>query len=203
MVKSVATSSVRQQATLRAEPAPVVQQVTATNVREPQPKAAAPAAAFEGSQGTAQALPVGKPQGSSNPMQLRMQQLGGVGDAPVKATPRVLRFDAASSPEVQGFAAAKGWKTPGMSVNVYAADLVFSTDNWKTTQTAKLQYMRDNVTKGFVLPDVPAGSTVEYAIHAFVAQTYKNNQYTADRGELWLNNGGNNLKARAEDLVTP
>jgi len=132
-----------------------------------------------------------RPEGTSSPMGIR---LGAVTEK--KAS--LLLMDA-NHPDVANFANARGWNKPGFSVDVYAADLVYTTDNWETTKTAKLQFMRNNVDKGFVLQDVPPGKNIEYAIHAFVAQTYKNHEYTADRGDLWLNNGGQNYKGNTTE----
>jgi hypothetical protein len=95
-------------------------------------------------------------------------------------------------PEVTAYAKARGWdQQPGHRVDVYDADLVFTTDNWKTTKTAKLQHLLDG-SRGFLLQDVPPGSKIEYAIHAHLALTYNNHRFTAERGDTWLNNGGSN-----------
>ena len=99
-----------------------------------------------------------------------------------------LPFDS-SHPEVRSAAQRLGWNRPGLKVSVPSADLVYTTDHWKTTRTAPIQYLY-NYRQGFLLWGVPIGTTVEYAVHAKLAMSRDNFRSYDDRADVWINNGG-------------
>lgn len=110
-----------------------------------------------------------------------------------------LHFDA-NLPDVQTFAASKGWNLPGQKVGIIKADLVYTTDNWKTTKTAPLQYLYNN-SQGFILRDVPPGTKVEYAVHAEVGVSHNGFYSYDDRADVWFNNNNQNYHASSGDVT--
>lgn len=110
-----------------------------------------------------------------------------------------IRFDA-SNPEVRAFAQSRGWAQPGLKTTVFQADLVYSTDGWKTTHTAPLQYLM-NGQQGFILRDLPEGTPVEYAVHAQVGVSHDNFYSLDERADLWANNGGQNYRGASGSVV--
>lgn len=110
-----------------------------------------------------------------------------------------LKFDA-SNPDVRAFAEAQGWNREGQKVGILKADLVYTTDGWKTTKTAPLQYLYDNE-RGFVLRDVPKGTPIEYAIHAEVGVSYDGFYSYDQRADTWFNNGGSNYRGTTGDVT--
>lgn len=110
-----------------------------------------------------------------------------------------VRFDA-TNPDVQAFAQAQGWNQPGQRVAVVKADLVYTTDGWKTTKTAPLQYLYNNY-QGFILRDVPKGAQIEYAIHAEVGVSHDGFYSLDQRADTWFNNGGQNYRGTTGDVT--
>lgn len=73
----------------------------------------------------------------------------------------------------------------------------YTTDGWKSSAIAPLQYLRDGY-QGFLLRGVAPGTPVEFAVQAKVGLTH-NNFYSLDQTVTrWLTTWGNNLKALAE-----
>jgi hypothetical protein len=98
--------------------------------------------------------------------------------------------------EVRAFAEQQGWLAKGWTqLSTYNVDLVYTTDNWKTTKTASSSQVPSPYVNGrFILPDVPRGTPVEFAIKAYVAASDPHDiGGHRDRGEVWLNNGGRNF----------
>ena len=81
-----------------------------------------------------------------------------------------------------------------------SADLVYTTNHWKKTRTAPLQFLYDN-SRGFVLRGVRPGRPVEFAVHAQLGNSY-NGFYSYDkRAETWINNGGRNYTANTTTVT--
>lgn len=102
-------------------------------------------------------------------------------------------------PEVQAYAAARGWLEKGFTqVNVTWLELRYSTDGWKTTHVLHSTDVPCPVMNGyFFLPNVPAGVEVEFAVHAGLAcHAPSDTAGSRDTGELWFNNGGANFRQR-------
>jgi hypothetical protein len=110
-----------------------------------------------------------------------------------------LKFDA-HHPDVQAFAKAQGWTLPGQKVGILRADLVFTTDGWKTTHSAPIQYLYNN-SQGFILRDVPKGANIEYAIHAQVGVSHDGFYSYDESKDVWFNNGGGNYHAQTTDVT--
>ena len=99
--------------------------------------------------------------------------------------------------ELQDFAGSKGWTAQGFThLSVPWQELVFTTDDWKTTKTLKSSDVPSPVVNGrFTLPNVPKGTEIEFAIHVGVAcQAPADIAGYRERGDLWLNNGGKNYR---------
>ncbi len=97
--------------------------------------------------------------------------------------------------ELQDFARSQGWTAQGFTqLSVPWQDLVYTTDHWKTTQTLKSTDVPSPIVNGqFFLPNVPKGTDVEFAIHVGVAcHAPADIAGYRERGDLWLNNGGQN-----------
>ena len=102
----------------------------------------------------------------------------------------------AAMPELQAYAREKGWVQRGFGhLSIPWQELRFTTDGWKTTQTLKSTDVPSPIVNGFFnLPNVPKGTTVEFAIHVGVASHAPGDiAGYRERGELWLNNGGRNF----------
>ena len=108
-----------------------------------------------------------------------------------------LKFDA-HNPDVQAFAQSQGWTLPGQKVGILRADIVYTTDGWKTTHSAPIQYLYNN-SQGFLLRDVPKGSKIEYAIHAEVGVSHDGFYSYDESKDVWFNNGGGNYHADTTD----
>lgn len=108
-----------------------------------------------------------------------------------------VKFDT-NNPELEAFAASKGWNNANTQVGITSADLVYTTDDWKTTRSVPLQYLFNN-DRGFLLRDVPPGTNVEYAIHAQVYSSHDHFRSADERADVWLNNGGQNYHAVSGD----
>ncbi|HEY9842004.1 MAG TPA: hypothetical protein V6D23_16185, partial [Candidatus Obscuribacterales bacterium] len=106
-----------------------------------------------------------------------------------------LHFDA-SQTEVQQAIRGKGLSKPGYRQSIVRADLVYSADGWKTTKTASIQYLRDNY-QGFVLAVAP-GTPVEYAVHAWIGNSYDNFRSYETQTEVWINNSSRNYQGQTE-----
>ncbi|MBL9038577.1 MAG: hypothetical protein JNG84_08705 [Archangium sp.] len=115
------------------------------------------------------------------------------------AKPKVsstLRFEVTGDmPEAKAFAAYKGWTTRGFTaLSVPAVDLVYTTDNWRTTKVLHSYSVPSPYVNGrFTLPDVKKGTTVEFALKVTIACSHPRDiGGHRDRDDLWLNNGGSN-----------
>lgn len=118
---------------------------------------------------------------------------------PAKTAPAsAIRFDVHPGlPEVQDYARRQGWLDKGWTqVTIPWQDLVYTTDGWKTTNTLKSSETPSLLSDGrFLIPGVPAGTEVEFAIHAGIAsQAPSDTSGYRERGDLWLNNGGGNYR---------
>jgi hypothetical protein len=97
--------------------------------------------------------------------------------------------------ELKAYAREQGWTAKGFTnLSVPWQELVYTTDNWKTTLSLKSTDVPSPIVNGFFsLPNVPKGTTVEFAIHVGVASHAPSDiAGYRERGELWLNNGGKN-----------
>jgi hypothetical protein len=110
-----------------------------------------------------------------------------------------LRFDAGNA-EVRHFADGKGWNRAGVKFTVSQADLVYTTDSWKTTRVATIQYLLSGY-QGFILRDLAVGTEIEYAVHAEVAASTDGFRSYFDRDWMWANNGGHNYLGRTTDVA--
>jgi hypothetical protein len=98
--------------------------------------------------------------------------------------------------ELKAFAAEKGWTREGYTqLSVPWQELVYTTDNWKTTLSLKSTDVPSPIVNGFFnLPNVPKGTTIEFAIHVGVAcHAPSDIAGYRERGDVWLNNGGRNF----------
>ncbi|MBX7097923.1 MAG: hypothetical protein K1X89_09435 [Myxococcaceae bacterium] len=99
--------------------------------------------------------------------------------------------------EVKGYAEQQGWLAKGFThLSIVWQDLVFTTDNWKTTRTLRSSDVPSPVVNGrFLMPNVPKGAQVEFAIHVGVScHAPSDIGGYRERGELWLNNAGQNFR---------
>ena len=138
-----------------------------------------------------------------------MASLAGCGEAPLvpaeseptgaQATTvaSAVRFDATNK-EVLAYAHTNGWDKTGSRIAVSSGDLVYTTDSWHTTKTATIQYLLSG-NQGFLIRDLAAGTSVEYAVHAYVCASYDGFRSCYDRGDMWANNGGKNYRAATTD----
>jgi len=108
-----------------------------------------------------------------------------------------IRFEVHPSlPEVQDYARRQGWVDKGWThVSIPWQDLVYTTDGW-TMSTLKSSEAPSSFSDGrFLIPGVPAGTEVEFAVHVGVAsQAPSDATGYRERGDLWLNNGGGNYR---------
>jgi hypothetical protein len=109
-----------------------------------------------------------------------------------------IRFEVhPSMQEVQDYARRQGWIDKGWTrVSIPWQELVYTTDGWKTQSTLKKPESPSPQANGhFLIPGVPAGTQVEFAIHVGVAsQAPSDAAGYRERGDLWLNNGGGNYR---------
>jgi hypothetical protein len=103
-----------------------------------------------------------------------------------------VRLDA-TWPEAEAAARARGLARPGHTLQVAKAELIYTTDGWRTTKRAGLQTLDDR-SQGFLLAEVQPGTPVEYAVHAELQAD------ASTRAEVWLNNGGANYRGTAAPL---
>jgi hypothetical protein len=114
---------------------------------------------------------------------------------PALPTSKIHFFVHSGMEEIQRFAAEKGWLERGLTqLSVSGQDLVYTIDNWKTQHQLRSSDVPTPVVNGFFsLPNVPKGTTVEFAIHLWVGAHVEGGYLGhAERGDLWLNNGGRN-----------
>ena len=98
--------------------------------------------------------------------------------------------------EIRQFAERQGWLKSGFTnLSIVWQDLVYTTDNWKTTHTLRSTEVPSPIVNGhFSLPNVPKGTHVEFAIHVGVAcHAPSDIAGYRERGDMWLNNGGKNF----------
>jgi hypothetical protein len=98
--------------------------------------------------------------------------------------------------EVKAFADSKGWAQKGWTqLSTYGVDLVYSSDQWKTTRTLNSSQVPSPFVNGrFTIPDLPKGTSIEFAVKVYVAASDPHDiGGHRDRGEVWLNNGGKNF----------
>ena len=99
--------------------------------------------------------------------------------------------------ELKDFASSQGWAAKGFThLSVPWQEIVYTTDNWKTTRTLKSSDVPSPLVNGrFTLPNVPRGTQIEFALHVGVAcQAPSDIAGYRERGSLWLNNDGHNFK---------
>lgn len=99
-------------------------------------------------------------------------------------------------PELRAYAAEKGWLRAGFShLTIPWQELVFTTDAWATKQSVKSTDVPSPLVNAFFnLPNVPKGTTIEFAIHVGIACHAPGDAAGyRERGELWLNNAGKNF----------
>lgn len=107
----------------------------------------------------------------------------------------VLRFDANPQlAEIQQYAQDKGWIANGWTdLSVFSQDLVYTTDNWKTTQVLHSYSEPSPLVNGRWNLPVSPGSNVEFALHVSVASHDPSDiGGYRERGDVWLNNAGQN-----------
>ncbi len=98
--------------------------------------------------------------------------------------------------ELKQFARGQGWTDKGFTqLSIPWQEMVFTTDNWKTTQTLRSSDTPSPLVNGrFILPNVPKGTEVQFAIHVGVASHAPSDiGGYRERGDVWLNNGGKNF----------
>ncbi|MFL5318888.1 MAG: hypothetical protein ACJ790_04470 [Myxococcaceae bacterium] len=98
--------------------------------------------------------------------------------------------------EVKQYAAQQGWTKNGWTqLSIPWQELVYTTDHWKTTQVLKSFEVPSPFINGRIqIPNVPAGTEVEFAIHVGVASHAPSDiGGYRERGDVWLNNGGKNF----------
>jgi len=98
-------------------------------------------------------------------------------------------------PELQRYAHDHGWLERGFThLSVPWLALRYTVDAWATTRDLKSTDVPSPIVNGwFNLPDVPKGSTVEFAVHVGLACHAPGDAAgVRERGELWLNNEGKN-----------
>lgn len=102
----------------------------------------------------------------------------------------------ADMPEVKAYAASRGWHDQGFQVSVTWQELRYSTDGWRTSHAVHSTDVPCPVMNGFFfLPNVTAGTEVEFAVHAGVAcRAPTDTAGSRDTGELWFNNDGANYR---------
>jgi hypothetical protein len=99
--------------------------------------------------------------------------------------------------EVKRYAEQKGWLAEGFTqLSTPWMDLVYTTDNWKTTQTLRSTDVPSPIVNGFFsMPNVPKGTEIEFAIHVGVACSSPHDiGGNRERGDVWLNNNGQNYR---------
>ncbi|MEW5738765.1 MAG: hypothetical protein AB1938_07550 [Myxococcota bacterium] len=100
-------------------------------------------------------------------------------------------------PEVQAYAAERGWLAQGFTqLSITWLELRYTTDGWKTSHVLHSTDVPCPVVNGFFfLPNVPLGVEVEFAVHAGLAcHAPSDTAGSRDTGELWFNNGGANFR---------
>jgi hypothetical protein len=83
-------------------------------------------------------------------------------------------------------------------VSLLKAELTFTADGWTTVRTAPLESLADGG-QGFRLPQVLPGTQLEFAIHAKLGLSATGAEPYEECADGWLNNGGANYRALAEE----
>ncbi len=100
-------------------------------------------------------------------------------------------------PEVVAYADARGWRANGWSsLMVRWQTLHWTTDGWATSHVLSSTDVPCPVMNGlFYLPGVPAGTTVEFAVHVGLGcRDPGDTALVRDEGDLWFNDGGKNYR---------
>lgn len=103
-------------------------------------------------------------------------------------------------PEVQAYAASRGWLDQGFTqLTVTWLELRYTTDGWQSSHALHSTDVPCPVVNGFFfLPNVPTGVEVEFAVHAGLAcHAPTDTAGSRDTGELWFNNGGANFRQQS------
>lgn len=103
----------------------------------------------------------------------------------------------AAMPEVQQCAAARDWFAKGFTtLSIPWTEMHWTTDHWKTIQVLRSTDVPCPVMNGFFfLPNVPAGTEVEFAVHAGVAcHAPHDTAGSRDTTDVWFNNDGLNYR---------
>jgi hypothetical protein len=98
-------------------------------------------------------------------------------------------------PEVQGLATSQGWHEKGFhTLSITWVELHWTVDGWKTKQVLRSTDVPCPMVNGtFFVPNVAAGSEVEFAIHAGIAcHAPQDTAGVRESADLWLNNQGLN-----------
>jgi hypothetical protein len=124
-----------------------------------------------------------------------------VSQAPAAQGGGTLHFDVnPGMNEVQNFAKAQGWPQKGWTdLSTYGQDIVYTTDNWKTTRSLNSSQVPSPFVNGrIILPDVAPGTQVQFALHVYVASHAPSDiGGYRERSDMWLNNNGQNYTQTA------
>jgi hypothetical protein len=119
-----------------------------------------------------------------------------VGEPQRRPPTSMIRFDVHSGmQELKDFAAQQGWTQQGFThLSIGEQELRYTVDNWKTTLSLRSTDVPSQIMNGmFRLPNIPKGTTVEFAIRVFVScHAPADIAGYRERGDMWLNNGGKN-----------
>src|SRR5262249_35921096 len=90
--------------------------------------------------------------------------------------------------EIQEYVGKKGWFEKGWTqLSIPWQDLVYTTDDWKTTHRLRSTDVPSPIVNGFFsIPNVPKGTKVVFAIHVGVASSAPNDiGGYRERGDTW------------------
>lgn len=100
--------------------------------------------------------------------------------------------------ELRALADAEGWFARGWtSLEVTWVELRYTTDGWRSMRTLRSTDVPCPIVNGhFFLPDVPAGTVVEFALHVGLGCRAPHDDPGQVRAEtaLWFNNDGRNFQ---------
>lgn len=99
--------------------------------------------------------------------------------------------------EVQDLARGRGWPEKGYTtLSIAWVELHWTLDGWKTTQVLRSTDVPCPVVNGsFFLPNVAAGTEIEFAIHAGIAcHAPQDTAGVRDSADVWFNNAGINYR---------